>query len=133
MKIVQNYRIEFGYSHLLPLLDLHLIGPKNRQKVIGLVDSGATFSIFHSSIAEDAGYNLNSMPTQNIQFGGNLVITRKCKVYFMIKEKRFNCEVCFTDKMNLKFNLIGRVSFFAQFNEVSFIEKDANPRIELRY
>jgi len=50
---------EFSYlkkgDQAYPLIDVELIGPKGSLVVYGLIDSGATFSIFRKEIADYLG------------------------------------------------------------------------------
>ena len=131
--IRKEYTIVSGYKKPVPLLEVHLIGSKGRQKCLCLLDSGATYSVFHSSIAIDAGYRISDMQQEEIAFGGGRVLTYRTIVLLDVYGKRIRSEICFTDKMILRFNLLGRHAFFNKFDEVCFLERQASPCIELRF
>lgn len=131
--IRKEYTIVNGYKQPMPLLEINLLGTKGRQKCICLLDSGATISVFHLSIAIDAGYEISTMRQEEIEFGGGKVLAYRSIVYLDVDGNRIKSEIYFTEKMTFRFNLLGRHTFFNKFNEVCFLERKASPHIELRF
>ncbi len=129
----QDYRFVPGYDRRMPICDLYLIGPRGRVTVRALVDSGATYSVFPIKAAEDAGIRLTAGLNLLVQYGGSDVLGRQVPAYLELKGRRFNADVVFVERLNFSFALLGRVGVFAQFNEVVFLEKIKNPRVEFRW
>ena len=46
---------EFSYIQNHPLIEIVLIGPKERIKMLALLDSGADYSLFNLEVAERLG------------------------------------------------------------------------------
>ena len=56
----------------LPLCDVYVLGPRGRELVTCLVDSGASYCVFPERVAEDAGLSLSKAPrTFRIQYEGS--------------------------------------------------------------
>jgi hypothetical protein len=127
------YKIQAGRPDLLPLCDLHVIGPKGRVLQRIVFDSGAEFPIFPRRAADDAGIMLPSAPNSWVQFGGSIAQARRHPTYLELDGHRWAVDVWFVDRLELPYALLGRRGVFSQFNEVAFIERIRQPRVELRW
>jgi hypothetical protein len=128
-----DYRILFGVSTLQPILQIHLLGPTKSVPVDVRLDSGADMPILPQHAAEDAKLILPAHPNVWIQYGGSKVPARRIQATMLIGTHRFRPDVAFVEKLEFPYGLLGRIGVFSQFNEVVFLEKLANPRIELRW
>jgi len=97
-----------------------------------LVDTGAMHSIFPESAAEDAGIDLSKATLYEISYGASKTMGRLVQTYVEIAHHRFRLEIVFAERLILGFALLGRKTFFNQFNEVAFIERIKTPRVEFR-
>lgn len=116
----------------LPLCQVIILGKERRVPVRAVIDSGATHPIFPMSAAEDAGVDLQRARAFPITFGGSQAPGHMVETYVEIAGRRFRLEIVFVEKLILGYALLGRRTFFNQFNEVAFIERIKTPRLELR-
>jgi hypothetical protein len=125
-------RIDYQYhsTGLLPLCEVIILGRTRRVPVRAVVDSGATHPIFPMSAAEDAGINLAHGRYFPIAFGGSQTPGRIVETYVEIARRRFRLEIVFVERLTIGYALLGRRTFFNQFNEVAFIERIKTPRGE---
>lgn len=128
-----DYQIVAGESNLLPLCEIRLLGPTGAVPILAMIDSGATHPIFPMKAAEDAGIVLPRNANFWIQYGGSRTDARKVDAALMLRDFRWRAEVAFVERLDFRYALLGRIGVFAQFNEVVFLEKLKNPRVELRY
>jgi hypothetical protein len=111
---------EFSYIQNHPLIEIVLIGPKERIKMLALLDSGADYSLFNLEVAERLGIRKETSEKIGLQgvvgepFWGYLH-----KVPIQVEDKVFNCKIVFS---NVKTTLLGRDNFFLPFL-VTFNEK----------
>jgi hypothetical protein len=127
------YEIVLNRPWPLPLCDVYLLGPAGRVLVRSIVDSGAEYSVFPISAAEDVGLQITTAMRLPVQFGGSQGAGRRMKAHIELKGHRWSTEIIFTDKLDIQYGLLGRRGVFGQFNEVAFLEKVASPKVELRW
>lgn len=135
-KIIVPYRLkqERNSYNLIPLCDVRLHGPARSVTAEAVVDSGAVYSFFPRSAAEDAGIDLERGRAFEAIFGGS--VDRKAKlvrVDLNIQDRRIRAEVVFVERLALGYALLGRQGIFSQFNEVCFLERTLDRRAELRF
>jgi hypothetical protein len=117
---------------LLPLCEVVILGKTRRVPVRAVIDSGATHPIFPTSAAEDAGIDLSRGRLFPIAFGASNSAGRLIETYVEIAHRRFRLEIVFVERLSIGYALLGRKTFFNQFNEVAFIERIKTPRVEFR-
>ena len=127
------YQIVLDSSHLLPLGTIRLLGPRRSVPYRVLVDSGALYSVFHRTAADDAGIELTATPNQDVQYGTARVPGWRVACYLMLGERRIKADVVFVEELAFSYGLLGRVDIFPQHNEVVFLEKVRPPRVEFRW
>ncbi|MEM5811705.1 MAG: hypothetical protein QXG91_03135 [Candidatus Aenigmatarchaeota archaeon] len=98
-------------------------------KTSALIDSGASISLFHGSIARELGLVLESGKKRIFQAASGRFIGYVHKVNIIIGEEKFPCRIAFSDELITSFNLLGRETIFDKFL-VIFNEK--NKIVELR-
>lgn len=116
---------------LLPLCDVILIGRTRRAKVRAVIDSGATHPIFPMLSASDAGIDITAGRSFPVVFGGSIAAGGLVETYVEISRVRFRLDIVFVESIKLGYALLGRRTFFNQFNEVAFLERGRMPRCEL--
>jgi hypothetical protein len=118
--------------HFLPLCDVVLIGRDCHIPVRAVIDSGAVRPIFPKSAARDAGLSLESGKPEAVVFGGSAAIGRLLETYVLIQHRRFRLDILYVDDLQLDYALLGRTTFFNQFNEVAFHERTRERSVQFR-
>lgn len=124
------YQLHGGHS--LPLCDVTILGTRFNAIVPAVIDSGAVRPIFRKSDARDAGLNVDLGKPEPIVFGGSTTIGRLLKTYVLIAGYRFELDIVYVDELKLDYALLGRTTFFNQFNEVAFHERTLDRHVRLR-
>ncbi|MCK4859930.1 MAG: retropepsin-like domain-containing protein [Candidatus Omnitrophica bacterium] len=117
---------EFSYfrkgEQTFPVIDVELKGPKNNLTLKALVDSGASFSVFRSEVAEYLGIEIEKGKQIYLEGIGGRILGYFHKLSLRIGSKTFLCKIIFSPEMTVSFNLLGRNNFFVPFT-ISFQEK----------
>jgi predicted aspartyl protease len=80
------------------------------------VDSGASYSVFHSDIAEILGLNYENGEKTYITVGdGSLITVFKHQVQVRLEGQEFMASIGFSKNLGIGFNILGRESFFDRF------------------
>ena len=120
-------RKEFSYfekdNQYFPIIEVKLKNHKNELNVKALVDSGASFSVFHPEIARELGIDLEKGKKIYLTGIGGRILGYIHKVSVSIGNKDFICKIIFSPEFNVSFNLLGRDNFFIPFI-ISFLEKN---------
>lgn len=119
-------RKRFSYlekaGQYFPIVEIKLKGHKGELIVKALVDSGASFSVFRSEIAQELGIDLEKGKQIYLTGIGGRILGYLHKVPVSIGNKNFICKIIFSAEFNVSFNLLGRNNFFMSFI-ISFFEK----------
>ncbi len=114
--------VEFLYR---PLINIHIGNPLNKRRpfktIEYLVDSGADFNLFPSTIASSVGI-LKIENEATISFGGigdSIFLGYKHTLSLFLPHK-FDVDVYFSSLQ--KVPILGRIGFFDQFRRVVFDE-----------
>lgn len=120
-------RKEFSYIQDYPLIKVALIGPKEKIKMLALLDSGADYSLFSLEVAERLGIKKEEGKKISLQgvIGGEFPGYLH-KVPVQVEGMRFNCRIVFS---KVKTALLGRDNFFLPFL-ITFNEK--HQKVSLR-
>ncbi len=107
------------YYPIIPVV----IEGRERSVVHALVDSGATVSLFHTSIAEDAGIDLKDTDQVYLAgIGGYVRAHIKRQVKASIEGLgNINIPIAFTEYITSDIAILGRQGFFEAF-EITFRE-----------
>jgi hypothetical protein len=128
------YRAAGRRPELVPLVDVYLLGPRGRERIQCVLDTGAIYSVLWERVAQDVGLSLPIWPNYTIQYGGSVAVGRRIRVHIELARQRFATDVVFVERpLPLPYGLLGRQGVFNRFNEVVFIERVRPPRIELRW
>ena len=106
-----------------PIIEVKLKNHKNELIIKALVDSGASFSVFRSEIAQELGIDLEKGKKIYLTGIGGRILGYLHKVSVFIGNKNFICKIIFSPEFNVSFNLLGRDNFFIPFI-ISFFEKN---------
>ncbi len=124
------YQLHNG--HYLPLCEVIILGSGFDVPINAVIDTGAVRPIFPKSAARDAGLSLESGKPEAVVFGGSVAIGRLLKTYVRIQGRRFELDILYVDELKLDYALLGRTTFFNQFNEVAFHERTLDRSVQFR-
>ncbi len=112
---------EFSYIHHHPLIEIVLLGPKERIRMLALLDSGADYSLFSFEVAERLGIKKENAEKVSLKgVVGEPFIGYLHRVPVQVEDSVFSCKIVFS---NVKTTLLGRDNFFLPFL-VTFNEKE---------
>lgn len=87
------------------------------------VDSGATYTIVRTKVAEEAGFDFSQGRKTFVQVGdGGLIPVFLHTLPMQIGATRFGATVGFSEKLGVRFNLLGRQGVFEHF-KICFHER----------
>ena len=87
------------------------------------VDSGAFYTLMHATLAVDYGLDFKKGRRVLVQVGdGSLIPVYLHRLPMQIGGKRFEATVGFSEKLGVRFNLLGRLDVFQHF-KICFHEK----------
>ena len=129
-----QHRYVFRNGDFLPLCSLFLLGPgePGRTPIEALVDSGASYSIFHKSAAEAVGIKLPLASNHPVQYGDTAVPGWRRRVDLELRGERWSCEVIFVERLAFSHSLLGRRGVFPKFREISFAEQQFPSTVNFR-
>ncbi len=121
-------RIEFPYlkdsnGHFAPIVYLQVWTGNRWLYLQAYVDSGASWTIFHTDVAQLLGIKLSKAHRRYMSLGNGSVLPiylRRIRVRFAGGE--FLVPAGFSDALRVGFNLMGRAGFFDRF-VMSFNER----------
>ncbi len=107
-------------GRLLPIVPVEV----NDIEFYAFVDSGASFSIFHSDIAEMLELKIESGEKVLVTVGdGSLIPVYIHELKVKFADKEFEAKIGFSKKLGIGFDIIGRKDFFDNF-KICFDEKN---------
>jgi len=114
-------RVDFPYlkdvtGHYAPLVYLQVWTGNRWLYLQAYVDSGASWTVFHSDVAQLLGVKLSKTARRYMALGNGSVIPvalHKIRVRFAGVE--FVVPAGFSDALKVGFNLMGRAGFFDRF------------------
>ena len=88
------------------------------------IDSGATYSIFHTDVAELLGLSYRKGRRMFVKVGdGGLISVYLHRLPVRFADIKFNAPIGFSESLGVGFNLLGRVGFFDRFR-ICFDDKN---------
>lgn len=110
---------EFSYlkkgNQYFPVIDIELKGRRTDLKIKALVDSGASFSVFRSEIADYLGIPLKKGRPIFLEGLGGRILGYLHKIPVKVGGKNFICKIIFSEEFRISLNLLGRNNFFLPF------------------
>ena len=94
-----------------------------------LVDSGATVSLFESSVGEALGLKIPNGKKRLLAGIGGRILAYEHRISIRVGPDRFPCRICFSPEMKVSFNLLGQEDFFDHFT-VTLIKRQKTLRLE---
>jgi len=112
-----------------PIIPVTVIKNNKRLNTSAIVDSGASISIFSSSIGRLTGLDVESGEKRVFQGASAKLVGYIHTVKMVIADKEISCKIAFSDELSTSFNLIGRETVFDRFL-ITFNEKSRELSIE---
>ena len=107
-----------------PIINLEIWTDGRWLEVDAYVDSGATYSIFHTDVAAILGINYSNGRKLMIRVGdGKLIPVYLHKLPVKFAGYKFAAVIGFSANLGVGFNLLGRVDFFDRFR-ICFNDKE---------
>jgi hypothetical protein len=127
------YRIIYGKNYLLPICDIFVLGRNKRIPCEVLIDTGADYSILPLNVATDAGFEIPERLNYRVDYGSSKTHGVKIKTFFEIGPRRLSADFLFVERLDFPYGLLGRITLFNQFNEISFCERLQSPKVEFQW
>lgn len=115
------YQLFKGNFYPLINLFIHNKGGLAKRKILALIDSGASMSIFQPDMAEKLGIKIESGKPISLQGIGGEIKGYVHTLTLEISQKTINCPIVFSRQYKVSINLLGRESFFHAF-QITFNE-----------
>lgn len=104
-------------DHAYPIITALIGKPTEipKIKVLALVDSGASMSVFQPDIAQDLGIKIETGKPTELQGVGGKITGYIHNLTLQCAHKTIECPVVFSHQYKVSFNLLGRSGFFDSF------------------
>lgn len=129
MKQVYKYQ-QFQNEPFLPAIPIVLIYKKKVWLLNALVDSGATISVFQSSIARELGIRVEKGKRIELKAAGTRIVAYLHKIKLRFAGKTFPTIIGFSDELLVNYNILGRKGFFDRFR-ITFDEANKEMTFEI--
>jgi len=107
----------------VPIVELHVLG-EEWVTFNPFIDTGASFSIFHSEAARLLGINYRKGKLTFLTVGdGRQIPVYEHRLKVRFSDHEFQAAIGFSSRLGIGFNLIGREDFFEMFR-ICFNDKD---------
>ena len=114
----------------LPIIEVTLRRTRRHElKIQALIDSGASFSVFHPEVAEYLGIRIERGRKIFLTGIGGRILGYIHTLSMTVGEKTFRCKVVFSPEFTVSFNLLGRDDFFLPF-VISFFQQEKKILLE---
>ena len=118
-----SYR-EVSKGLFAPIVNLQVWTGGRWVECDAYIDSGATYSIFHTDMAAILGLDYQKGRKVMIRVGdGKLIAVYLHKLPVEFAGHKFNAVIGFSENLGVGFNLLGRVDFFDRFR-ICFNDKE---------
>jgi len=113
--------VEFPYlkdaaGHYAPIVYLQVWTGNRWLYLQAYVDSGASWTIFHTDIAQLIGLKLANATHRYMALGnGNVIPVYLSRIRVRFAGQEFTVPAGFSDALRVGFNLLGRAGFFDRF------------------
>jgi predicted aspartyl protease len=123
---VVTYRYKQLKGLRVPIVTLAIRHRDRWHPVEAYVDSGATYSVFTGQVADRLGLDYRSGRRTYVQVGdGSFIPVYLHDLEIQVGKHRLTTPLGFSDRLGVRFNLLGRVGIFNHFkvcfDEESFV------------
>lgn len=118
-----SYR-EFSRGQFVPIVNLEVWSDGRWIGLEAYVDSGATYSIFHTDVAEILSLDYRQGRKIMVRVGdGKQIPVYLHKLPVQFAGHKFTAVIGFSQSLGVGFNLLGRIDFFDRFR-ICFNDKE---------
>ena len=118
-----SYR-EISEGLFAPIINLEIWTSGRWVEFDAYIDSGATYSIFHTDMSAILGLVYHKGRKVMIRVGdGKLIPVYLHKLPVQFAGHKFNATIGFSESLGVGFNLLGRIDFFDRFR-ICFNDKE---------
>ncbi len=112
-------KFEYAYTRIrnryFPLVPIKLGVGDNAFETFGLIDSGASISLFKTDIAHQLGIDIESGTNHILEGISGKIIVYTHEIPVFVNNVQFICRIGFSEEYIASFNLLGRDNFFIKF------------------
>jgi hypothetical protein len=99
-----------------PVVEVTLSHDNKRARTLAYVDTGATYSVFHSDFCEALGLELKKGKRIGITVGdGGIIPVYVHRVKVIIEHLEIRCGIGFSDRLGIGINIIGREELLDEY------------------
>jgi hypothetical protein len=121
---IATYRYKRLKDLQVPIITLAIRYGEEWYPVEAYVDSGATYSVFTTQVADRLGLDYRTGSKVYVQVGdGGFIPVYLHSLEIQVGKHRLTIPLGFSDKLGIRFNLLGRAEIFSYF-KVCFDERD---------
>lgn len=92
-----------------PIIEVEVSDKDRKIRTLAYVDTGATYSVFHSDFCEELGLRLRSGSRIDITVGdGGIIPVYLHKLVISIENLKITGEIGFSDRLGTGINILGR-------------------------
>ena len=92
-----------------PLVEVQIINNNKVVRTLAYLDTGATYSVFHSDFAEELGLDIYSGERTDITVGdGGMIPLYLFKLKILIERLELFAKIGFSDRLGTGISIIGR-------------------------
>jgi hypothetical protein len=102
-------------TQYFPVVPITLTHGNNRITIQALIDSGASFSVFHPEVARYLGIAVTRGKRIQLSGIGGKIAGYLHTLDLRLGTKSFHCKIIFSPEFKVSFNLLGRDNFFIPF------------------
>ena len=99
-----------------PIVEVEISGNGRKIRTLAYVDTGATYSVFHSDFCEELGLELHSGSRIDITVGdGGIIPVHLHELVINIENLKIPGKVGFSDRLGTGINILGREDVMDKF------------------
>lgn len=109
------YQLFNGFYYPIVTVFVSAKNKPPKSKILALIDSGASMSVFQPDMAKDLGIKIETGKPTELQGVGGKITGYIHKLTLQCANKTIECPVVFSRQYKVSFNLLGRSGFFESF------------------
>lgn len=99
-----------------PIVEVEMRNNDKELRTLAYVDTGATYSVFHSDFCDELDLSLRNGKRIDITVGdGGIIPVYIHKVNIRIETLKITCDIGFSDRLGTGINILGRESLIDDY------------------